>query len=504
MIRYYIETENDLTPKLLSHIHNDPREHPGKLLDITEQVKRFAEPTEETDHFYILATDWGKPISGTVTNVQPTSGKFFDITEAYLTQTIFDETLIDEDRLYCLVVVGNSNASGMSGQDAPASFVNVAVAGSKKVEWLPDGSAMQVVDNIHNNSGEEDYMTLGRDRLGEYKRPGSIGLGYYNPSVLLGNELASLVGYYSQKTIQFISVSGGTNGSVLKNSNGTTYPALGDNSLYFQYLQQGIQKASDYAVSIGKTLHVPFVVLINGEWESIQYTALQMSQAKYLQFMNEYISELQSMIFGITGQSGTLKVFRHEQHLQLGTDANNMNMKVIQNSVTTGNRPISQVMYSHSILQGSEHLDTLSLFQFYGGMLKYIFNIVYLAKPYVFFSVVDTAVVGNTITLTVGVPVGKLIIDTTKGLETNHGFSLYNGSNVEQTINSVSVSNNKITIVAAVNPSGMRLDYKLKRPYLVQPNPLARAASHIADQENSNFYGLYTPNFLRSFEMILP
>lgn len=499
MIRYYIETETDLSPKISSQVYTNINGLSGKFLEITNQVKRFAVVTGETGRFFILSTNYGKPLSGTVTNVEPLSGKFFDITEAYISQTIIDASLMDETKLYCLVVVGNSNSAGMSSQDPPASFVNVAVAGSKKVEWDIPGTGMNVIDNIQE--------PVGRDRLGEHKRPGTIGVGYYNPSVLLANEMASLVSHYSQKTIQFISVSGAVNGSVLKNNNGSTHSALGGNSLYFQYLQQGIQKAKDYAVSIGKTLHVPFVVLINGEWESINYAGMAMSQAIYQQFLTEYIAELQAMIFAITGQTiqtGALKVFRHEQHLQLGTDADNMRMKVIEEAVSDGNRAIAQVMYSHSILSGSEHLDTISLFQFYGGLLKYIFNVVYLNKPFTFFTVVNTVIVGNTITLTVGVPVGNLIIDTTKGLETNHGFSLYNGGGVEQTINSVSVSVNKITIVAAVNPAGMRLDYKLKRPYLVGPTPLARAASHIADQENSNFYGLYTPNFLRSFEMILP
>jgi len=67
---------------------------------------------------------------------------------------------------------------------------------------------------------------------------------------------------------------------------------------------------------------------------------------------------------------------------------------------------------------------------------------------------------GSTLTVTMHVPVGNLVLDTTQvSMNTNYGFELFDSGGSPVAISSVSVSGNQVTIVAASNAAGGSLHY---------------------------------------------
>lgn len=492
---YYIEIESDGTPKLNSAVYTTSSGSLLPLLDITDDIEdRFFGSGREIiqPRYYIKTTSSFVPLSGTVTTVKPTLGKFVDITRSYLRQTKIDSYLLDENAIYGLLIAGHSNSTGMSFQAAPSSFQNVSINNNKKVTWNSDASAMEVVDNIIGQGDDP------KDRLPQYKFQPTFG-GVYNPAVLVANELSRLIKEKTGKTIQFITISGATNGSCVDNGNRNTQPELSNNSIHFQYFQQGVQAAKDYADSISKPLKIPFMILINGEVEAIYYTSIGESEYRYRSVLNSYIRNLRTMVTDITGDTYKFPVVRHQLHGQLMTDTNNMLLKQYVLNSSRIDSPVVIASYQVSILSNAEHWDTEAIFRIYGSFVNNIFRHHYRNSGVIFRPRIFT-VVGNEITITVNVPTLPLRIDTSRGLETNHGFTLIGADTIEISLTNVQVDGNKITMTAASNPVGATLYYKLKRPYV--PN-LSRPASYIADSEHYTYYGLDISNYLLSFKQLL-
>lgn len=492
---YFIETESNGTPKLNSVVLTTDVGATVPLIEITKDIeskwpgsgRELVQP-----RYFIKTTNDYVPLSNTVTTVRPISGKYVDITRSYRTQQVIDSYLLDENAIYGLLVAGHSNSTGMSFQAAPTSFQNVSVNNNKKVTWNADASAMEVVDNI---IGQGDNP---KDRLPQYKFQPTFG-GVYNPAVLVANELSRLIKEKTGKTIQFITISGATNGSAVDNGNRAATPELSNNSIHFQYLQQGVQAAKTYADSIGKALKIPFMILINGEVEAIYYSQIGESEYRYRSVLNRYIRNLRTMVTDITGDTYKFPVVRHQLHGQLMTDTNNMLLKQYVLNSSRIDSPVVIASYQVSILSGAEHWDTEAIFRIYGSFVNNIFRHHYRKSGVVFRPRIFT-VVGNEITITVNVPTLPLRIDTSRGLETNHGFTLIGADTIEISLTNVQVDGNKITMTAASNPIGATLYYKLKRPYA--PN-LSRPASYIADSEHYTYYGLDISNYLLSFKQVL-
>ena len=491
---YYIEINSDGTPKTGSIVLTSKEGHPNPLIDITDPVSKlyFGSGKEQfTPRYFIEIDNNGVPLSNTVTITKPESGRWVDITESYLVQSMIDPYLLDENTLYALVIVGNSNSTGMSGQSAPVGYVNESINNNKKVQWNSDNSAMEVVDNI-------TYTTENnKDRLPQHIfQPGFYG--YYNPAVLMANEMSRLIKERTGKTIQFISVSGATNGAMIDNG-ADTLPELSNNSTHFQYLQQGIQTAKTYATSIGKAFKVPFVVMIEGEVESIRFNVIPETEYRYRSTLNVYRRNLQTMVHAITGDDYNFPVIRHQLHAQQTTDDINMTMKQIVLNSHFNDMPVIFPTYHLSILSNFDHWDTIAIFKMYGFFTYSIFKYHY-QKNKVLFKPKKITVSGNTITIQVSVPVSPMRIDTSRGVETNHGFTLKNGSNVEIEINSVTIVGNSIVLEAVSNPIGGTLYYKLKRPYAPDLN---RFGSYIVDSDYISSYGYTLWNYLLSFKQVL-
>src|SRR5687767_8031945 len=101
-MRYYIELENGL-PKIGSIVIKTMEEPDYPVLDITKSVIKCCPGSGKEivqDRWFIKTTIVGEPLSGTLTNVRPTSGKYIDITRDYLEQANIDPYLLDEDALY--------------------------------------------------------------------------------------------------------------------------------------------------------------------------------------------------------------------------------------------------------------------------------------------------------------------------------------------------------------------------------------------------------------------
>jgi|GEM_PF-2829282 len=501
--KYYIQANNFGTPLLGSTIYHDRSESSEKLIDITREVySRYSGSVKETStRYYVVTDENGIPISNTLTTTRPTSGTFIDITKAYQEQTIFDTALIDENVLYCPIIVGHSMATGMSGQSATSvvsnTFVTTAYGNNKKVRWNDANDAMIVVDN--DCSTVEPIFR--KDRLAQYKFQNNFE-GYYNPIVLIGNLMSEYIKKNTNKNIQFITVSGATNGSVIRNFGAIANPELDNNSVHFNYLKQGIQTAKAYANSIGKTLRIPFVILINGEVERLNWATLGMSEAVYRKTLVKYYQNLKEMIKQESGDSYKWVLYTHQEHTSWDSEDNNMDIKQIQLNAENLGMPIAFPFYPLSTLSNFEHQDTLAIFRFVGGMTDKIFKYSYLNVKKSF-KVISSSINGNTITLKVDVPVPPLKADTSRGLDIAHGITVKNSSGTELTVTNLTLGNDTITIECDGNPTGGTVFYKLKRPYIGTADELLRPGSYIVDSENINYYGLYIPNYLLSFKLSL-
>lgn len=498
---YFVETLPDGQPKPSSPVLTSSVGAEGKLIEITDDVERKFSGSgreEKQPRYYVKTNNLGVPQSGTLTSTRPSVGDFVDITRSYLAQIIQDPGLTDEDVLYAVLWVGNSIATNMSTQSPPASFVNESFPGNKKITWNAGLSAMEIADNILDQNGY--------DRLGEVKRVGTCCTsGWYNPAVLITNKMSEILKVQTGKDINFVSISGATNGALVDDYGGAGAWILNDNSVFFQYLRQGLETAVAYAGTIGKTLKVAFAVMTAGEWEVIQFNTLSMSAGKYRNQVSRYFSQLQQMVFEETGQTGVFPLFMTQTNLNTGTDAQNMVLKDAQLAQDSDLMPLAVPLYPISILANFEHPDTTAQFRIVGILANQILNRFYLSR-WKAFKVKTATIDGNLITLDVQVPCKPLLIDTSRGVDTAHGFTLITGGSTEIAISSVQVAGEKILLTAASDPTGAVLYYKLKRPYVSSPDlttRLTRAGSYIVDSANANFFGLYTPNYLLAFSLQL-
>lgn len=491
LMSYYVEINSDGTPKLNSQVFTSRGNDP--LIDISDCIaKKWPGTGREIDQprYYILVNSHYVPLSGTLTTSRPTSGRFVDITPCYLKQTKIDSFLLDESALYGIVIVGNSNGTGMSTQSPPASFDNIALNNNKKVEWNDDESLMVIADNT---------QTTPQDRLAQHIFQPTF-YGYYNPIVLVGNEMSRIIKETTGKTIQFITISGAVNGGTVDNGSDDTLPELSNNSTHFQYLQQGLQRAQTYATSIGKTFKVPFVILVGGEIEAIKFATISESYTRYSSVLFQYRRNLQAMVQAITGDTYNFPIYRTQHHAQQTTDTRNMDVKQYAYDSDIPDMPLISPTYYTSILQGFDHWDTHSIFEIFGLMSRNIFRKQYQGTWKSTFRPKSFSLNGNTITIEVNVPKPPLVIDVSRGTETNHGFTLIDTLSQEIPISSVSVSGTTITIVAGWNPSGSTLYYKFKRPYAPDLN---RFGSHIGDSDEVETFGYTLRNYLLSFKKVL-
>lgn len=487
---YYVEINADGTPKTGSLVFKERGDDP--LIDITECVRKgWPGSTRELiqPRYYILLNSQGIPQSGTLTTVRPSSGKFVDITPCYLKETAIDTFLTDEDALYAVIIVGNSNATGMSQQDAPVGWVNEAVNDSKKVEWDEDEVAMVIADNIHNTP---------QDRLAQHIFQPTF-YGDFNPIVLVGNEMSRIIQEKTGKVIQFITISGAANGGMVDNGDDNSFAELSNNSIHFQYLEDGVQAAKTYADSINKTLKVAFAILVGGEVEAIRFTAIPESYTRYSSVLFQYRRNLQTMVQAITGDTYNFPIYRTQHHAQQTTDVKNMDVKQYAFDSHTLDMPLITPTYHASILQDFDHWDTESIFKIFGVMSHNIFRFQY-QRNFKFFRPRRFTVSSNLITIDVDVPVAPLLIDTSRGNEENHGFTILDGSDVEIPITSVKVQGSQIIIRATANVSGATLYYKLKRPYAPDLN---RFGSYIGDSAEIEAFGYTMRNYLTSFKYAL-
>lgn len=498
MIKYFIEINEDGTPQLKSNIYTSRAATSRPLADITEAVlsgysgsgKEKAQP-----RYYITTDISGKPVSGTLTTKKPTANNHIDITNVFNKNAVTNPLLIDENVLYAVIVVGHSIATDMSVDPRPATFQNVAFGTNKKVEWNDDNTAMRVVDCI---------LSTSNDRLGQHIfQPATIN-GNNNPSVLLTNEIARLVNDYTKKNIQFISISGATNGCIMYN-NGyvVSNPEIGNNSQWFQHLKQGLQTAKGYATSIGKTLRVAFVLQINGEGETLVWDAIHMDAELLKKNFVRYHRELRTMIAEVTGDSFIPKIYRHQQHMNLDSDLGNMRNKQAQLELTDPYAPIVFPMTTIDNGSGYEHPGTIGTFKYAGISANNIFRDTY-QKKFAVFKPVSFSIAGNSIKMKCAVPVKPIRIDTSRGgTPVEQTFTLYDSLGGEIVITSVVVSgDDELTLNCAASPLGGTLYYKLKRPYLAT-DPYGRSQADITDSDDSSFYGIRTPSFLLSFKHLL-
>lgn len=488
---YYIEINSNGTPKTASPVYTTNEEALIPLLDITEDIeKKWPGSGREITQprYFIKTTNSYIPISETVTTTRPTTGKYVDITRSYIKQTFIDSYLLDESALYAILISGHSNSTGMSYQARPASFVNESVNSNKKVEWNEAESAMIIADNVFSTP---------QDRLPQHIFQPTF-YGNENPIVLVGNEMSKLIKEKTGKTIQFITVSGATNGSVVDNG-ATSQPELSNNSVHYQYFEDGIQAAKDYATGLGKTLKIPFMILINGEVEAIIYTSLGENEFRYISTLNQYRKNIHNTVTSVTGETYNFPIFRHQLHGQQMSETNNMNLKQYVLNSSFKDSPVILSSYQVSILSGFDHWDTTALFQIYGSFVNNIFRHLY-QKNGVVFKPKKFTIAGNQITIDIDVPTPPLRIDTSRGLETYHGFVIKDSLSVEIPITTLEVNETSITLIAASSFTGGTLYYKLKRPYVPDLN---RPASYIADSENFPFYGSVLSNYLLSFKQAL-
>lgn len=487
---YYVEINADGTPKTASLVFTERGDDP--LIDITECItKRWPGSTRELvqPRYYIIVNNNYVPQSGTLTTARPTTGKFVDITQCYLKQTAIDTFLTDENALYAIIIVGNSNATGMSTQDPPVGWINEAINNSKKVEWNDDESAMIIVDNT---------QTTPQDRLAQHIFQPTF-YGYYNPIVLVGNEMSKIIQEKTGKALQFITISGAVNGGYVDNGDDNGLPELSNNSIHFQYLEDGLQAAKTYADSINKTLKVPFAILIGGEIEAIRFPLVPESYTRYSSVLFQYRRNLQTMVQAITGDTYNFPIYRTQHHAQQTTDTRNMDVKQYAYDSNIPDMPLITPTYQLSILMNFDHWDTESIFKIFGTIAHRIFKYQYqkvgkVFDPYKF------TVEGTTITIDVHVPTPPLVIDTSRGTEENHGFTILGAGDVEIPISSVSVSGNQIIINSSSDVTGATLYYKLKRPYAPDLN---RFGSYIGDSEIIETNGFTLRNYLLSFKKAL-
>jgi hypothetical protein len=204
------------------------------------------------------------------------------------------------------------------------------------------------------------------------------------------------------------------------------------------------------------------------------------------------------MVHTITGDTYNFPIFRHQLHGQQMSDDINMNVKqFVLNSSYKDNQVVTPT-YQVSINAGFDHWDTQAEFRVYGTMIYRIYKFHY-QKSGIMFTPTRITTLGNTITIKLSVPVPPIRIDTSRGVEQYHGFTVKDSGDVEIPISNIELDVDTITLTTASNPAGGTLYYKLKRPY----SSLDRFASYIADSDNISYVGFNMPNYLMSFKQTL-
>lgn len=496
-MNFYVERAADGTPKPNSNVYFTKTGYVGSLLDITDSVNQpYIGSGKERDQprYYIKLTSSGIPQAGTLTTVRPIEGRFIDITKAYLENSVVNTFFTNTNVLYAIIVVGHSNATNMSNQTPPAGFANVNFGTNKKVEWNGGDSAMQVVNNT---------LTTPNDRLAQHILQPTF-YGQYNPAVILTNEMARRVKEYTNKDIQFISLSGSANGGIISN-NGTAFgnPQLANNSVSFNYLKQGLEAAKTYAISVGKTLEVAFAMSIVGEVENLFWDASGSTEYKYKTNHVKYHRELRAMIKLVTGSSFEPKIYRHQMQLNGGTDMDNMRGK--QYAIDMED-PKSPVVFAGTAIDNAsdfEHYGTTGTFKWIGVAAEQIFKDTYLNgtvvfKPYQF------TVSGAIIRIKCRVPYPPLKIDTSRGgTPIEDTFIVLRQDSSEISVDSVTINGpDELVLQCSENVAGCTIYHKLKRPYLTGTvqQQRDRAQADIIDSNPATFFGLKTPAYLLSFQ----
>jgi hypothetical protein len=484
---FFIETNLDGTPKEKSKVYiTNTREG---LLNITECVLNNYSGGGSGVRYYIQLDNSGRPISGTLTTKKPNGRKFVDITPCSNKKA--DNYYLDENTLYGAIIVGHSISTNMSygNSGVPASFSNINFGNNKKVQWSSGETSMEVVDNV--------CVSGGKDRLAQRIFQPSYH-GDWNPIILITNEVAKRVKQRTGKNIQFITISGSANGSMTLN-NGYGYQQLGNNSIHYQYLRQGIQAAKDYATSIGKAFKVAFVFQISGEGDLLNWGGAAMNEEIFKTNFIKYHRQLKATIDSISGVSNIYKVYRHQQHMNLGSDSLNMLIKQAQIDFNDSNSPVVFPMTCIDNAVGYEHPGTYGTFKFSGIVANNIYKDIY-EKKFVQFKAKQFTVVGNSIKIKFDVPVPPIRIDNSRGgTPVAETFQIYVSGN-PVVINSVVVSGaDELTLNCAGSPTGGIVYYKYTRPYL-GTDPYGRNQSDIVDSDPATFYGINTPNFLLSFK----
>ena len=398
---------------------------------------------------------------------------------------------LNENFLYLLITVGDSNGSGYSFQPLPNNYDNLAVNNNKKVAWNDETTEMVVVDNFNNG-------ITSNDRIYDRIRVPVANMGVANQCVMMANQMSTFIQDSFDKNIQFITINAAYGGGGLNPDGGYTVVQMDKGHDPFMYLVQAIQVAKNYADSIGKTLFVPYIWFHEGIWDVVSDASVQMTLEKKKAALNKYWFDLFLEIRKINRQKYIPKIYRMQVNAQNNTDAVNSKIKQIQIDLESMYFPLAMASYHLSILSAFNHFVTNSIFKISGCVCETIFQREYsgVDKRVSIASISSTS--SSQITVTANKP---LLIDTSKGTSVNTGFVVYDASDVEVPITAVVIDGNSVKITAPNGP-GYKVGYQHKRPWLSPYNP-ERPISYVRGTAVTEFYEFPIHYVLPSFFVTL-